>query len=306
VGGGLTRSWDSYFLPGTKVLANKLGLRSDEKLKAREADITFSRLVEVLLQPERVREPGTTPNIESWQRMHAHLFADVYAWAGEIREVPMGKNKYLFADPAEIRPTMQKAFAAFAAGVAGIGDDRLAFCSALAPAFHQLNFAHPFREGNGRTQQAIFQIAAQDCGFDLDWTRISRDQMIRACNDALDGDLRPMHEMFEYATDPAYYRDRAAAERLNIVNVASRAIHELGHKQQPRELRPREGGRHTGMVVAAGEEFFAVEIGRGAFVVFDKGPERVAVDEVVSVLKLPDGIHLTRLESEIENDLSIA
>ena len=69
--------WNSYFIPGTNVLKNKLGITNNEELKQAEADITFTKLAELYDNPIE----GNFDS-EHLKAIHRYLFKDIYSFAG--------------------------------------------------------------------------------------------------------------------------------------------------------------------------------------------------------------------------------
>ena len=97
---------DPYCYPGTTVLKNKLGLRTQEKLDAFEAEISTQRADEPL--------PTGKLTYPHYRAIHRHLFQDVYAWAGKIRTVRIAKGGSMFCFPESIDREMSKLFSTLA------------------------------------------------------------------------------------------------------------------------------------------------------------------------------------------------
>jgi fido (protein-threonine AMPylation protein) len=85
---------DTYCYPGTTVLKNKLGLKSQGELDAFEAEITAQRASEPL--------PTGGLTYERYCAIHRHFFQDVYAWAGQRRTVRISKGGSAFCYPENI------------------------------------------------------------------------------------------------------------------------------------------------------------------------------------------------------------
>lgn len=153
---------DPYLLPGTNVLRNLLGLKSPSALATAEADLSFARAVQLVNSPA-----SQTNDLQELQRIHFHLFQDVYDWAGQIRYVDVRKDvpgadffmpwhyiehaaSICFADLAEERH------------LSGLGRDE--FVERLATHYEKINYIHPFREGNGRTQRIFWNRVALQAG----------------------------------------------------------------------------------------------------------------------------------------------
>ncbi len=80
----------------------------------------------------------------------------------------------------------------------------------------ELNAAHPFREGNGRTQRVFMEQLADRAGHELDFTIVSKERMAQASIAAREhGDLSMMRRMFDEISDPA----RSAMLRESIAGL---------------------------------------------------------------------------------------
>jgi cell filamentation protein len=97
---------DEYCYPGTTVLTvlkNKLDLRDASELADFEAEVSDARADEEI--------PGGNLDFEHFKAVHAHLFQDVYDWAGKIRTVRISKDGSMFCFPENIEAEAKKLFA---------------------------------------------------------------------------------------------------------------------------------------------------------------------------------------------------
>lgn len=108
--------------------------------------------------------------------IHAHLFQDVYDWAGEFRTVDISKKDQVFAghDGGITRSLSSAARTIREQDWQGI--DRAAFARVSATVFADVNVAHPFREGNGRVTKAFLRDVAGLSGFRFDFDQVSREE----------------------------------------------------------------------------------------------------------------------------------
>ncbi|HBD22091.1 MULTISPECIES: Fic family protein [Dietzia] len=172
-----------YYLRGTRVLENSLGITTERPLARAEA------LLAVAAGARLLREPASAPTTVSG--IHAALFGDVYAWAGLPRMVGLSKQGSVFAAadrvPALVAPLERPADL-----VAGALDSarapaprRATIALALADWYARFNHVHPFREGNGRAAAVAALLAARAHGADLDFTRTSRATWVQAAVSSL-------------------------------------------------------------------------------------------------------------------------
>lgn len=177
---------DPYVLPNG-VLINKLGLTTTADLEEAEAEFVLYRTAELWEQPVE----GLF-NLAHLQEIHRRLFQDVYPWAGRVREVDIGKGDTVFMHHGLITAAATQLFTE-------LDQDELLhdlphsrFCERAAMYLGRLNYIHPFREGNGRTQREFMGQLAQQAGFYIDWSGCSPASMRDACISAQHYDFRPM------------------------------------------------------------------------------------------------------------------
>ncbi|AJW77860.1 Fic/DOC family protein [Clavibacter michiganensis] len=201
---------DPYVDPATGILRNRVGARTRAELDRAEGDLSFAAMIELLTRP-----PRPTGDLAELRAIHRGLFADVYGWAGEIRTVDIRKD----AEGAEffLPVSMIDRAASFTAEELRADDmlrglDRRRFVQRLAHHYDQLNYIHPFAEGNRRTQRLFWDRVARDAGRVLDWRRVSGAENDRASRIASESrDLTPLCTMLERVVVPAAPRPRAAS-----------------------------------------------------------------------------------------------
>ena len=175
---------DPYLYPGTSVLKNKLGI-----IGAAELDHVERRLV-----TQRVAEgtPQGRFNLDHLKAIHRHLFQDVYAWAGEVRSVELNKSGQQFQFRQYIETGMADVHKRIVSSNFLNGLSREAFSREAAIVIGDVNYVHPFREGNGRTQLFFLDQLAEQAGHPLDFARIDPECWIEASRQAHTGDYAAM------------------------------------------------------------------------------------------------------------------
>jgi cell filamentation protein, protein adenylyltransferase len=188
------------------VLANKLGLVSASELRDAENDLLEFRVAELRASPVIVRQ---TFDMAHLRAMHRHLFQDVYEWAGQLRTVGIAKNGESFVPPLNIAQPLSHVAARIDASdrLLNIAEDEVA--SEIAYLYDYTNYAHPFREGNGRTQREFFDQLLALSGRGLAWDTIDMTRLHEACHNArveVDSDIGPLEALFAdlLTNDPAY------------------------------------------------------------------------------------------------------
>ncbi|BCN66504.1 cell filamentation protein Fic (plasmid) [Prescottella equi] len=202
--GDVDANWEGYFLPDTDVLRNRVGATTVAGLAAAENDLVEIRVAE--LRADSTPVPRTY-DLVHLQAVHRYLFQDVFEWAGELRTVGIEKAGESFIPPLDIaRPVAHVADEiARTDQLRGVADAQLP--DRLAYLYDYINFAHPFREGNGRTQREFFDQLMSESGRGLAWNLIGKTELHHACHVArAAGDLEPLCTMFARIVDnePAY------------------------------------------------------------------------------------------------------
>lgn len=189
--------WDGYFIAaGSTVLRNKLGIDDPRALADAENDLLEIRIAELRERPEILQRTYDLPHL---QALHRHLFQDVYEWAGDLRTVGIAKGGgQSFMPPLDIARPVEHAAQRIRESDflrSMIAED---LPQEVAYLYDYLNFAHPFREGNGRTQREFFSQLLSVADYALDWQLIEMSQLHDACHIARnEGDLVPLIQVFD-------------------------------------------------------------------------------------------------------------
>ena len=133
-------SSDPYLYPGIDVLRNLAVLRDPVTSAAFEANATAACLIE--LSGAGVSGSFDVPHLKA---IHRHLFQDVYSWAGDFRTVNISAQFLEAALTGVLSKLAQEG------DLSGLARHELA--ARVGFYLGEINAAHPFREGNGRTQR---------------------------------------------------------------------------------------------------------------------------------------------------------
>lgn len=168
-------SWDSYFTDNPRnlhipedqrVLRNLIGAKTVAELAQQENRITMLRVLQV--ERGEVNIPGMF-DFAHQCAIHAHIFGDIYEWAGQPRTVDMGKTHRLWP-AAGIQTQAPTTYGAIADDNYLRGLGRAAFVARLAEHWGEINVLHAFREGNTRSQRVFFGLLCRQAGYELDAT----------------------------------------------------------------------------------------------------------------------------------------
>lgn len=194
---------DPYVYPGTDILRNKLDLRDARLLDHHERALVTQRAREGI--------PAGQFDLAHLQAIHRHLFQDVYDWAGAIRTVDLAKGPSHFQHRGYIETGMADIHRRLRAKDFLKGTSRPAFASEAATILGDVNYVHPFREGNGRTQLQYLKQLALHAGHPCDLGRIPAGQWVEASIEAQDARYESMAVCIAQALMPV--RARAARDR---------------------------------------------------------------------------------------------
>lgn len=165
--------WNDYFIDGTDVFKNHLGIIDSEELKKRESEITFEKLVQLQIKPIK----GKFDKYHLCE-IHKYLFEEIYPFAGIYRTVDMRKNYTGFVTPREIDQHLDNVLKEMNEEInrCYTFDDYAAF---LAQYYYDLLYIHPFREGNGRTiREFLIEFVHKKIpDFTIDWSKMNKDNV---------------------------------------------------------------------------------------------------------------------------------
>jgi cell filamentation protein len=166
---------DPYLYPGTNVLKNLRGLTDPEHLERFEARQTHRRIAELI--DNAVSGEFDLGHLKA---IHRYIFQDVYEWAGQFRTVNISKGGHLFGVADFLESSLQQVLMKLAAENHLVGLDVYTFADRAAYFLGELNAAHPFREGNGRTQREFLRELGLKAGHYIDWRAVTAQEMIEA------------------------------------------------------------------------------------------------------------------------------
>lgn len=167
-------SWrDHYCYPDSSVLINRYNIRDSEQLEEAERSVTALTISHITL----FHPPFSLNTLST---IHHTLFAELYSWAGDIRDIAISKGNTRFCQPMFIRREAEQLFRKMEKESWLSGLDHPEFCQRLAWYYGELNILHPFREGNGRTLRILFEHIALHAGFRIDWSELRIEDWLKA------------------------------------------------------------------------------------------------------------------------------
>ena len=150
------------------ALENKLGLTSSADLAREEERISKKKAVE-LFETDLL---DTLPagKFETLQAIHKYLFEDIYDFAREIRTVNMAKGNFRFTPLIYLQAALEN-----------IDKMPQSNFDEIVEKYVEMNIAHPFREGNGRSTRIwLDHILKNEIGKVVDWSKVDKEDYLLA------------------------------------------------------------------------------------------------------------------------------
>ena len=150
------------------ALENKLGLTNEAELARAEEKISKTKALE--LYDTGLLDTFAVGTFAGLAAIHRYLFEDVYAFAGQMRTVNIAKGNFRFA------PVMY-----LAAALESIDRMPQTTYDEIIEKYVEMNVAHPFREGNGRSPRIWLDcILKKELHQVIDWSQVDKSDYLLA------------------------------------------------------------------------------------------------------------------------------
>ena len=171
------------------VLQNKLNITDSAELARIEEKLSKKKAVELF-------ESGYLDKLEagkfvSLAAIHKFLFAEVYDFAGQVRDVNIAKGNFRFAPVIYLQVALESI-------------DKMPQSSfdEIIAKYVEMNVAHPFREGNGRSARIWLDLMLKkELNLVVDWSKVDKDDYLLAMERSPIKDLEIKHLLQEALTD---------------------------------------------------------------------------------------------------------
>ena len=150
------------------VLKNKLNIKDSIELAHEEERISKIKAIE-LFEKKLIDnyEVGTFVGL---QKIHSYLFGDIYYFAGKIRDENISKHNFRFASAMYLKEVLEK-----------IDKMPQTNFDEIIDKYIEMNIAHPFREGNGRSMRIWLDIMLKkEIGKVIDWSKVDKTDYLLA------------------------------------------------------------------------------------------------------------------------------
>ena len=150
------------------MLENKLGIKNQIELANAEEKITKEKALKLFETKELDNfEIGT---FEGLAQIHKYLFEDIYGFAGKVRKENISKSNFRFASAMYLKEALKK-----------IDEMPQTTFDEIIKKYVEMNVAHPFREGNGRSTRIWLDlILKKQIGKVVDWSKIDKQDYLLA------------------------------------------------------------------------------------------------------------------------------
>lgn len=177
------------------VLENKLGLSSSVELAHVEEKISKKKAAALF-------ESGLLNQLEagkfsSLQIIHKYLFDEIYEFAGELRTVNISKGSFRFASVLYLESALRT-----------IDDMPQSTFDEIIDKYIEMNIAHPFREGNGRSMRIWLDLMLKtELQKVVDWSRVEKEDYLLAMERSPVKALEIKHLLKNALTDDIHSRE---------------------------------------------------------------------------------------------------
>ena len=150
------------------ALENKLGLTSSSDLAREEERISKKKALTLF-------EKGILDNLpagkfSTFQVIHKYLFEDIYDFAGKVRTVNIAKGNFRFVPLMYLQVALENIDKMPQSGF-----------DEIIEKYVEMNIAHPFREGNGRSTRIwLDHILKSEIGKVVDWSKVDKGDYLLA------------------------------------------------------------------------------------------------------------------------------
>lgn len=177
------------------ALENKLGIDNSSELAREEEKISKKKAVELF-------ENGTLDTLEagsfsSLQFIHKYLFEDIYDFAGQLRTVNLAKGNFRFVPVMYLKNALDS-----------IDNMPQSNFDEIIEKYVEMNIAHPFREGNGRSARIWLDlILKKELQQVVDWSKVDKEDYLLAMERSPIRDIEIKHILKNALTSETDSRD---------------------------------------------------------------------------------------------------
>ena len=188
------------------ALENKLGITDSATLARTEEKLSKEKAVKLF--EHGILDKQKAGSFQALAEIHKYLFEDIYDFAGKIRTVNIAKGGFRFAPVMYLESALEN-----------IEKMPQSDFDAIVEKYVEMNIAHPFREGNGRSMRIwLDMMFRKELSMAVDWGRIDKEDYLLAMERSSIRDIEIKHllknaltadindrELFMKGIDQSYY-----------------------------------------------------------------------------------------------------
>lgn len=177
------------------TIENRLGITDSSELARKEERITKEKAIE-LFDTGIIAdfEIGTFSGLAS---IHKYIFGDIYDFAGQIRKVNLAKGNFRFVPVMYLEEALKN--------IDKMPKDNF---DQIVEKYVEMNIAHPFREGNGRSMRIWLDVIFKNqIGKVVDWSRIEKEDYLMAMERSPIKDLEIKYLLKNALTEDIHNRE---------------------------------------------------------------------------------------------------
>lgn len=188
------------------ALENKLGITDSATLARTEEKLSKEKAVKLF--EYGILDNQKAGSFQALAEIHKYLFEDIYDFAGKIRTVNIAKGGFRFAPVMYLESSLEN-----------IEKMPQSDFDSIVEKYVEMNIAHPFREGNGRSMRIwLDMMFRKELSMAVDWSRIDKEDYLLAMERSPIRDIEIKHllknaltadindrELFMKGTDQSYY-----------------------------------------------------------------------------------------------------
>lgn len=150
------------------TLENKLNITNEAELAKVEEKISKSKALDLF--KNGILDELEAGTFESLSKIHEYLFDEIYDFAGKMRDVNIAKGNFRFAPVMYLKTSLEH-----------IDNMPQKTFDEIIDKYVEMNIAHPFREGNGRSTRIWLDlILKKELGMVVDWSKVDKEDYLLA------------------------------------------------------------------------------------------------------------------------------
>lgn len=177
------------------IIENKLGITNSAELAREEERISKEKAIQLF--ENKILDNLQVGKFSTLQAIHKYLFEDIYDFAGRIRTVNIAKGNFRFASAIYLEAALKS-----------IDTMPQSSFNEIVEKYVEMNIAHPFREGNGRSTRIwLDHILKNEINEVIDWSKVNKEDYLLAMERSPIKDIEIKYVLREALTEEINSRE---------------------------------------------------------------------------------------------------